>query len=284
MDYRTGYQKTTKTIQGSRAVRSVFGHIHCRITSHEEKSKSNSNMKWGAVLTNLLNIQPTMERHTHLSLAHVNAQSIGNKICPFLTLPADKKSSYVLSQIHGSNQMTWCSQEKLLHPDMTSYPNQESDRRQGGGVALVYSSSLKVHNITQGGQQGGPEYMNIHAKFRNKTLNLYTIYRHPNTSVLQFFKSLANHLEEKYSIWPWRAYTNWGFPYPDGQASPLKSILFNDFLDTFNLTNKVTFSTHLSQHTIDPNASWEPVVCRSLFHSGRPIQHNTQTKRKTSIL
>ena len=29
------------------------------------------------------------------------------------------------------------------------------------------------------------------------------------------------------------------------------TILFNAFLDTFNLTNKVTFSTHLSQHTID---------------------------------
>ena len=29
------------------------------------------------------------------------------------------------------------------------------------------------------------------------------------------------------------------------------TMLFNDFLDTFNLTNKVTFSTHLLQHIID---------------------------------
>ena len=28
-------------------------------------------------------------------------------------------------------------------------------------------------------------------------------------------------------------------------------ILFNDFLDTFNQTNRVTFPTHLSQHIID---------------------------------
>ena len=38
--------------------------------------------------------------------------------------------------------------------------------------------------------------MNVHVKFRNKTLNLYIIHRHPNSSILQFTESLANLLEE----------------------------------------------------------------------------------------
>ena len=76
-----GIRKQPRQYSGSRAGRSAFGCIHSRITSLEKKS--NSNVKWSAVLTNLLKIQPTMERHTHLSLAHVNAWSIRNKIGPF---------------------------------------------------------------------------------------------------------------------------------------------------------------------------------------------------------
>ena len=37
--------------------------------------------------------------------------------------------------------------------------------------------------------------MNVHVKVRNKTLNLYIIYRYPNSSVLQFIETLANILE-----------------------------------------------------------------------------------------
>ena len=76
-----GIKRQPRQYRGSRAGRSVFGCIHCRITSLKERS--NSNVKWSAVLTTLLTIQPTVERHTHLSVAHVNAWSIGNKIGPF---------------------------------------------------------------------------------------------------------------------------------------------------------------------------------------------------------
>ena len=93
--------------------------------------------------------------------------------------------------------------------------------------------------------------MNIRAKFRNKTLNLYTIYRHPNTSVLQFTESMANLLEKNILSDHRELILTGDFNIQMDKPHLSDTILFNDFLDTLKLTNKVTFSTHLSQHTID---------------------------------
>ena len=97
---------------------------------------------------------------------------------------------------------TWLKPDDMVLPRKITQPRYDilsqprSDGRQGGDFALVYNSTLMVHNITQGDQQGGLEYINVHVKFRNKTLNLYLLYRDPNASVLQFIKSLANLLDE----------------------------------------------------------------------------------------
>ena len=147
-----GIKKQLRHYRGSRAGRSVFGHIHSRITSC--KKRSNSNLKESVVLTNLLNIQPTMERHTHLSLAHVNAQSVRNKIGPFQHYLQDEKIDLC------AVTETWLKPDDMVLPreitppgyDILSQPR--SDGRKGGGVTLVYNSSRKVHNITQGDQQG----------------------------------------------------------------------------------------------------------------------------------
>ena len=89
---------------------------------------------------------------------------------------------------------------------------------------------------------------NLH---QNKTLNLYIIYRHPNSSILQFIESLANLLEEYILSDHGELILTGDFNIQMDMPHLSDPILFNDFLDTFNLTNKVTFSTHLSQHIID---------------------------------
>ena len=115
------------------------------------KNKSNSNLKQSAVLTNLLSIQPNKERHTYLSLAHVNAQSIRNKIGSFQHYLQDEKIDLcVVTE-------TWVKPDDIIHPkeitppgyDILSQPR--TDGRQGGGVALVYNSSIKYttsHRLT----------------------------------------------------------------------------------------------------------------------------------------
>ena len=152
---------------------------------------------------------------------------------------------------------TWLKPDNIIHPkeitppgyDILSQP--KTDGRQGGGVALVYNSSIKVHNITQADQPTGLEYMNVHVKFRNKTLNLYIIYRHPNSSILQFIESLSNLLEGNILSDHGELILTGYFNIQMDMSHLSDTIIFNDFLDTFNLTNKVTFSTHLSQHIID---------------------------------
>ena len=90
--------------------------------------------------------------------------------------------------------------------------------------------------------------MNVHVKFRHKTLNLYIINRHPNSSVLQFMESLTNLLQENILSDNGEIILTGDFNIQMDKPHLSDTILFNDFLDTFNLTNKVTFSTHLSQH------------------------------------
>ena len=93
--------------------------------------------------------------------------------------------------------------------------------------------------------------MNVHVKFRNKTLNLDIIYRHPNSSVLPFIESLANLLEENILSDHEELIITGDFNIHMDKPHLSDTILFNNFLDTFNLTNKLTFSTHLSPHIID---------------------------------
>ena len=150
-----GIKRQPRQDRGSRAGRSVFGHIHSRITSHKEKSKSNPSGKWGAVLSNFLNIQPNMERHTHLSLGLVNAWSIGNKIGPFQHyLQYEEINLCAVTEIWLKPD-DMVLQREVTPPGYNILSQPRSVGRQGGGVALVCNSSLKVHHITQGDQQGG---------------------------------------------------------------------------------------------------------------------------------
>ena len=152
---------------------------------------------------------------------------------------------------------TWLKPDDVIHPkeivplgyDILSKPR--SDGRLGGGVAFVYKSSIKVNNITHTDQPIGLQYMNVHLKFRNKTLNLYIIYRYPNSSVLQFTETLANILEGNILSNHGELILTEDFYIRMDKPHLSDTVLFNDLLESFNLANKVAFSTHLSQHTID---------------------------------
>ena len=89
---------------------------------------------------------------------------------------------------------TWLKPDDIIHPKEIAPPGYDilskrrSDGKLGEGVALVYKSSMKVNNIKHTDPPTRLEYMNVHVKFRNKTHNLYIIYRYPNSGVLQLLK------------------------------------------------------------------------------------------------
>ena len=152
---------------------------------------------------------------------------------------------------------TWLKPDDVINPeeivppgyDILSKPRR--DGRLGGGVALAYKSSIKVNNITHTHQTTGLEYMNVQVKFRNETLNLYIIYRYPNSSVLQFTETLANILERNILFDHGELILTGDFNIHMDKPHLSDTILFNDLLESFNLANKVAFSTHLSQQTTD---------------------------------
>ena len=110
---------------------------------------------------------------------------------------------------------------------------------------------MKVNNITHTDQPTGLKYINVHVKFRNKTLNLYIIYRYPNSSVLQFTKTLANILEGNVLSNHGELILTGDFNIHMDKPHLSDTVLFNDLLESFNLANKVAFSTHLLQYTMD---------------------------------
>ena len=124
------------------------------------------------VLTSLLIIQPNKERHTYLSLAHVNAWSIRNKIGSFQHYLQDEKIDIC------TVTETWLKPDDIIHPkditspgyDILSQPR--TDGRQGGVWPLFIIHQWKYTTLHRLNNQQDWEYMNVHVKFRNKTLNL----------------------------------------------------------------------------------------------------------------
>ena len=141
-----GIRKQPRQYRGSRAGRSIFDHIHTRITNHG-RNKSNFNLKQNVVLSNILSIQPSKERDIYLCLAHVNAWSIRNKISSCQHYLQDEKIDMC------AITETWLKLDDIIHPKEIAPPGYDiiskprSDGRVGGGVALVYKPSMKV-NIT----------------------------------------------------------------------------------------------------------------------------------------
>ena len=142
-----GIRKQPRQYRGSRARRLIFVHIHTRITNHG-RNKSYFNRKQNVVLSNLLSIQPSKERHNYLCLAPVNAWSIRNKNGSFQHYLQDEKIDMC------AVTRTWLKPNDIIHPKEIAPPGYDilskprSDGRLGGGVALVFKSSMKVNYHT----------------------------------------------------------------------------------------------------------------------------------------
>ena len=93
--------------------------------------------------------------------------------------------------------------------------------------------------------------MSTHIKFKNKNIDLYMIYRYPNTSMLNFIECLSKIIEGNILNDHGELVLIGDFNVHINSPEALDTILFNDFLDSLNLKNLVDFSSHLSNHSID---------------------------------
>ena len=95
------------------------------------------------------------------------------------------------------------------------------------------------------------ELLHLSVKVKSLGLNLYTVYRIPNTSVMTFCNEMANVLENNIVGNRGETILLGDFNFHMDDAVDPDTITFNDFLDSLDLTNLGNFQTHTSNHTLD---------------------------------
>ena len=118
-----------------------------------------------------------------------------------------------------------------------------------GGIALLYHSSLKVKQLTTMAS-ANLECACYEVTGKNNTIDLAIVYHIPGTSMINYCSKLVDLLGETITQ---KADMIMIGDFNIHMDDPLDSdtILFNNFLDGFNLTNKVDFPMHKSGHQLD---------------------------------
>ena len=132
------------------------------------------------------------------------------------------------------------------------FSHPRSDGRIGGGTALIYKSNINIEEKSVTTRDLlTMEYHDYKVHFKSLTLNLYVIYRFPNTSILMFCTELATILERNILDTTRKLVLLGDFNIHIDVVDDSDTITFNDFLDSFNLENLVHLPTHKCRHTLD---------------------------------
>ena len=232
----------------SRAGNSLFHKIITILTNHTQVLHSTRPGICNLVCIPQSSTQ-TNEKDQYMHLAHVNAQSVCNKIL--------QTQEYILrSQIDICViTETWIkSSDEYTSKDLTPsgylccavpHPND----RIRGCIALLYHSSLKVKQLTTMAS-ANLECACYEVTGKNNTIDLAIVYHIPGTSMINCCSKLVDLLGETITQ---KADMIMIGDFNIHMDDPLDSdtILFNDFLDAFNLTNKVDFPTPKSGYQLD---------------------------------
>ena len=121
--------------------------------------------------------------------------------------------------------------------------------RRGGGLALIYRSSLNVSRI-QLPSFTSFECLAARLTYASRSFILLVIYRPPNTSQHEFVSELSNLLDDLATS-PSELLIAGDFNIHVDKPSASFSTIFLKLLDSFSLTQHINFSTHNSKHILD---------------------------------
>ena len=122
----------------------------------------------------------------------------------------------------------------------------------GGGVAVIYSSALKMKQESRFLQVSSFELLETKFTCHSETINVYVIYRpgHPGTD-RAFMEEFGSFLEGLLSL-NGKILICGDFNYwVDEPLSKPYSAEFLELLETYNIRNHVSFATHRLGHTLD---------------------------------
>lgn len=189
------------------------------------------------------------------SFTLMNCRSVCNKALTIKDLVVDSDMD-----ILGITE-TWLRGNDLDNPVVAELvPNGYSFNHlprldgRGGGVGLMFKKSLDVKFSTVPSYNSF-EVINAEIKLAGKSLNLYVIYRPPPSSVNRLtvdgFMDEFSSLLEASVVDPRPLLITGDFNFHVDDESDLEAMNFCNLLDSFNLCQYVTVSTHGAGHILD---------------------------------
>src|SRR5260221_4904899 len=190
-----------------------------------------------------------------LKLAHLNVRSLSS-ITPILDKPfllADFISDFSIELLAISE--TWLSPDtppahiSSFTPDGFSFIHSPRLIGHGGGVGLMYRSYLNLSHLPI------PSFSSFEAiaasfKISSSSYTILNVYRPPSLSVPLFLSDFTQLLESLVPLKSDLLITGDFNIHIDQKLDP-QTISFNTLLATFDLSQHVTFKTHIAGHTLD---------------------------------
>ena len=234
--------------------------IHRQTTTditHREGNQINHN--------NLIKITVSNNRNIYLKISHINAHSIYHKTQPFQEHILSKDVSLcAITESWLPSDDEDLRYKEVPPPGYNILSEPHADGRCGGGLALVYKDYLKP-KCRPSHMTELLELMHVNITIKGININLYIAYRPPKGSVIEFCNSLATILENNINTDKGKLLMLGEFNIPLDEENNPDTIIFNDFLESFGLTNYTTFFTHTAKHILDLVISNDSTLVHSVL-------------------
>ena len=198
-------------------------------------------------------LQPTLPYRADLHSALINCRSVVNKTQEIqLELVNNSLDLCILTK-------TWIKECDTITPTRlcpNGYKSLSISRqdRVGGGIAIVYKSDLNI-SITSSQPFKTMELSCFSISTGNRLINLITIYRPPDSNVLEFCNELAKLLETNINL-SGELILLGDFNIAVNKLLDAGPASFLDVLHSFNLINRVDKPTQRLCNTLRLNHSW----------------------------
>ena len=160
---------------------------------------------------------------------------------------------YVQSLKHGSAMRKMTSGTRNFHLQVTNFClNLIKVERIVVALLWYKKASLDMKECPTSSQTSEiMECMELTTNFKGIVCNIYIVYHIPNTSVIQFCSKLSDLMESNVLEDHRHIIMLGDFNIHVDNPEHPDTIIFNDFLESFDLINFTTFATHASRYTLD---------------------------------
>ena len=151
---------------------------------------------------------------------------------------------------------TWIKEDDLTTPNYlcpSGYKIKTTSRRNriGGGIAIIHCENLeiKTNKMYDFNMMECTNFTIIQKRSKDKSIHLPVTYTPPDSTTIQFANKLAIFMEDNINNMG-NLLLIGGINIKINVGNDPGTMIFNDFLDSFNLANTVNFPTHHQDNTL----------------------------------